>query len=742
MKRTLLVVVVALFCVSPAAAERRPFPRPAALDPDVGFWTRVFTEVDTSGGLIHDDRDLGIVYEVVSLPKGLSARARQRHVEKLKRGYRLMLQSLARGKRTSLSSKEKRVLGLFPKNVSNATLRTASGRLRFQLGQADKFRAGLIRSGAWEPHIRKTFRDLGLPAELASLPHVESSYTPYAYSRVGAAGLWQFTRSTGRRFVRVDHVVDERLDPLKSTVAAARLLEQNRLTTGTWPLAITAYNHGAAGMRRAVRKLGTRDITTIVREYRSRTFGFASRNFYIEFLAAVDVDSHARKYFGKLRLDEPIAYEVVKLPYFTSASALQRALGVDLDVLKRANPALRSSVWRGSKYIPRAYAIHIPREQLARPISQLVDEIPKAQRFAAQQRDTFHFVRRGETLSKIASRYRVSMSELVAINGLRSRHRIRAGQRLRLPDNGGSRTFARASTTASRSPAPAADSTAALANGEYRVRRGDTLSRIAARLGVDQQELMRVNGLRSPNRIYAGQRLRLREAPASSEPAAPPVEEAAVAAVEPPTVPEGKNEVAQEIAETSGLLAAETEAGSQSEAEETPTLVADPSDYSVSSDGRIEVQAVETLGHYAEWLNVRASRLRALNRMRYGEPVVVGQSLRLDLSRVSAERFEEQRIDYHHSVQDEFFERFEIAGTQVHVMRRGDSLWDLSRREYRVPLWLLRQYNPDLQFDDLKPGTLITIPRLKPHGDDFGSTGAAESGRADGKPARDSDGEA
>ena len=100
--------------------------------------------------------------------------------------------------------------------------------------------------------------------------------------------------------MRVDHIVDERLDPYRASVAAARLLEQNYRVTGTWPLAITAYNHGASGMRRAAQQLGTKDIARIVREYRSPSFGFASRNFYVEFLAATHVATHHEDYFGKL----------------------------------------------------------------------------------------------------------------------------------------------------------------------------------------------------------------------------------------------------------------------------------------------------------------------------------------------------------------------------------------------------------------------------------------------------------
>ena len=133
------------------------------------------------------------------------------------------------------------------------------------------------------------------------LPHVESSFNPAAYSKVGAAGLWQFMRSTGRRYMRIDNSVDERLDPFRSTEAAAQLLSYNYRLLGTWPLALTAYNHGAAGMRRAKEAMGTDDIVKIVRQHKSPSFGFASRNFYVSFLAALEIDSHPDKYFSDLK---------------------------------------------------------------------------------------------------------------------------------------------------------------------------------------------------------------------------------------------------------------------------------------------------------------------------------------------------------------------------------------------------------------------------------------------------------
>ena len=399
--RTLITMGLALIAgAAVSAVEDAPasehFPAPPGLEPEIQFWTRIYTEVDGRQGLLHDTRDLGVVYEQVEVPRSASPKTRERLIEGHKEKYRGILRKLGRGQRSKLSSDEARVLALFPTGVQNETLRSASRRIRFQLGQADRFRAGLIRSGAYEDHIQSTLAEMGLPAEIAALPHVESSYTPQAYSRIGAAGLWQFTRSTGRRFMRVDHVVDERLDPYLATVAAARLLEQNHRVTGSWPLAITAYNHGASGMRRAVRKLGTRDIERIVREYRGRTFGFASRNFYVEFIAASRIASSPEQHFGTFVRDSPIDYEEGEMPFYGTPSSIAQALNIPLDTLRAANPALRPSVWRGDKRIPRGFNLKVPRAELNRPIQKGLQAVPSESRHARQTRDAHHVIQRGK----------------------------------------------------------------------------------------------------------------------------------------------------------------------------------------------------------------------------------------------------------------------------------------------------------------------------------------------------------
>jgi membrane-bound lytic murein transglycosylase D len=500
MRRFLPLLMVLGWAVAASPGSADPdFPMTPGLVPQVDFWKRIYSEVDGDHGLLHDSRDLRVVYEVTSAPRDLSRRGRERRVKARREHFKAIVRRLATGKRSGLSTEEKRVLALFPKGVTNATLREASRRIRFQRGQADKFREGLIRQGRWEGYMRQVFRDRRLPEALVALPHVESSFNPKARSHVGASGLWQFTRSTGRLYMRVDHVVDERNDPYLATVAAARLLSSNHQRLETWPLALTAYNHGPAGMARAVRKLGTRDIETIIDKYKSRTFGFASRNFYCEFLAALEVQEQATLHFGELLRDPPARPEIVVMKHFVRASDLAALYGVGTDALREANPALASPVWTGQKYVPKGYPLRVPRDPMRATPEAVLASLDAGKRHAKQLPDRNYRVRRGDSLSRIASRFGVRESELVALNGLRSRHRIRAGQVLKLPVRGGTRYVAATPSTPTQRPA----------DGRYRVRRGDTLSAIGRRFGVSERALMAENGLANRNRIHVGQVLKL-----------------------------------------------------------------------------------------------------------------------------------------------------------------------------------------------------------------------------------------
>jgi len=766
--------IVSLFLLAgPLMAET--LQRPAGLEPDIGFWRSVFTEINTNQAFVHDNRKLGVIYETVEIPKGASSSKRRKISETARKKYQQILNTLAAGNRQGLTSEQKRVLALWPADVTNAELRNATGRVRFQQGLSDRFYEGLVRSGQWREHILDNLENAGVPAALVALPHVESSYNPVARSFVGAAGLWQFTRSTGRRFMQIDHVVDERRDPFLSSVAAASLLQYNYSILKSWPLAITAYNHGVSGMRRAVKKLGTDDIEVILRKYDGRTFGFASRNFYVAFLAANEVDQNFEKYFGPVTMDRPSSDSVVILSDYLAVDTLENSFGVSEDTLKQFNPALLSPVWNGTKYVPRGFELRLPGAGPDSEVKAILAGIPADRRFMAQTPDLHHKIERGESLSVIAARYGTSVSELVAMNGLRSRHRIRAGQVLNLPYSG-----------------PV--STAAIPEDAttYIVQTGDTLGTIASRAGIEEQELLAFNSLPNRNTIYPGQKLLLaadatapskadaietvaannvtadvqpalpvaavsvdasldQEREGTAEPVAASVEaeaatqkqiEAPIAMVnadpveqwralilgEPSRMNQVESSVTDQDEPTMALVVsdpviddagrfeeenAEQSADRMVEQGAVSALLADPSDYLVSADNTIEAQAAETLGHYADWLELRTQNLRDLNGFSFRQLLVIGNRVKLKFADVDADQFAARRIAFHREMQEAFFIRYRITDTKIHQMRRGESLFVLTLRRYKIPIWLLRQYNPDLDLDLVQPGTKIVFPQIE-----------------------------
>lgn len=704
--RDLLAALVAVGTVAvalgaaPAAAQSGAttvIPRPAQLEPDVQFWVRIYSQVTTQGGLLHDDRFLNVVYEELKFPPGLAPQERSDRVDAVREKYRAILKKLGSDDRGSLSDEERRVLALWPKEVTAEQLLEAADRVRFQLGQADRFREGLMRSGAWEHHVERTLKEQGLPAELSALPHVESSFNPRAYSKVGAAGMWQFMPSTGRRWLRVDNVVDERLDPYKSTIAAAQYLQLNYSILGTWPLALTAYNHGAGGLRRAKELMGTDDIVTIVRGYQSRTFGFASRNFYVSFLAALEVDRNYQKYFGPLDRAPRDDSRVFRLPDYVPIAALERVFSTDRDTLKSLNLSLMDPVLRGERFVPRGFELRVPAT-VGDP-QKLLAKLGNGERFDEQKRDPVHRVRRGETLAQIARRHGTTMQALLALNELKNAKAVKAGMTLKLPG---------APPAPPQRPAVPAEPTG---NDVYVVRSGDSLSDIAKRVGIAERDLLALNGIKDRNYIYEGQRLRVTRA----APVAVVAGANAPAAAE-PLLPDDRPE---ETVQPETAKAKPQPASKEQAADAGPALVpgvqsaalADPTDYSVAS-GAVIVQGNETIGHFADWLQVSASRLRELNGMKPGTPLALGRRMRLDLSKVDAAAFEAKRVAWHRQLQDEFFDRYRITAQERYRIKSGESLWQLTQRT-SVPVWLLRQYNPETDFANWRIGTEIILPRVE-----------------------------
>jgi membrane-bound lytic murein transglycosylase D len=427
------LILVLLLPALPARAEESRIPQPPELQRDVDFWIRVYTEATTREGFLHDERDLSLVYAKLQFGAGATAKTRRAMVDTERRKIEAMLRRLAAGA-TELSVEEQQLAGLFGPAATGARFAEAARQVRFQLGQSDRFREGLERSGIWESYIAQTFSSRGLPPELAVLPHVESSFNPAAYSKVGAAGLWQFMRSTGRLYLRVDEAVDERLDPFRATEAAAQLLDSNFRLLDSWPLALTAYNHGANGMQRARETMGTTDIATILRNYSSPSFGFASRNFFVSFLAALTIDANPEKYFSNLARHPAMSFTEVEVPAFVPMASLLRTVKVEKSQLLALNPALRQPVWEGRQYVPRGYRLRLPETAVEWTTDSLAQQIDVQDQYENQPRARSHRVKAGDTLAAIARKYGTSVSAIARLNGLRDGAEPKVRATLRLPD--------------------------------------------------------------------------------------------------------------------------------------------------------------------------------------------------------------------------------------------------------------------------------------------------------------------
>jgi membrane-bound lytic murein transglycosylase D len=523
------------------------------------------------------------------------------------------------------------------------------------------------------PIIRRIFKQKVLPTDLAYLPHVESSFNTAAYSKFGAAGIWQFTRSTGRRYMTIDYTIDERRDPILSSLAAAELLKDNYKKLGEWPLALTAYNHGASGMMRAKRKYGTYEA--IFKHHRSRLFGFASRNFYSEFLAAREVARNYERHFGKLNLHQPVDYPEIVLPGYMALDDLVTVLKVNAEEIQRLNPSLRKPVCLGEKYIPKGFRLRLPTDTLVASKGSRVDFPPETIK-ASQKRSLFYRVEKGDTAGKIARMHRVSLHDLIMANNLGRRAIIYPGQNLRLPGSGEKPSvLAHAGTPRKKDKATASPEP------------------VFSEPPEDETT-------RSPSSPDA-------ETPEASLASLPPEVETAAASPSP--------EVETDAAP---VFAAKTKAPPP-EPKINPTLVIGnlKIERVTKRKGRpigvIQVAVEETLGHYADWLQVSASEIRHLNGIRFGQPIRIHQKVKIPLHKIAKDAFEEKRFEYHQELVQDFFSAFRVDQVQTYHIRRGDNIWKLCYEVFEVPLWLFQTYNAGLNLSDLRMSQMVRIPVIE-----------------------------
>lgn len=372
------------------------FPLIAGLEAPVAFWKRVFSEFSLSQLIYFDPLDMSRIYEVVEVGEG------SRSSEYI--------------------------------NAERARIAAAHGvemeRVRAQRGIKERTAAGLKRSGRYLAQIQQIFRERGLPVELTYLPIVESSYEIHARSSVGALGIWQFMPRTGRQYrMRVTGGIDERRDPLESSRAAASYLKAAYEFLGNWPLAITSYNFGPAGVARAVAEVGSDNLVDLIDKYNHPSWGFAAKQFYAEFLAAVEIGTNIKKYFPDLEIDVPVEIKEIELDRAMPIASVIKTSGLARNDFMGWNPALSPSV----RVLPAGYRVKLPVGQSAEPLVT-VAQVQQAERQPQPKVQVVHHrVKRGETIFEIAKRYGASVERILQANGIRKAHLVRAGSTLVIP---------------------------------------------------------------------------------------------------------------------------------------------------------------------------------------------------------------------------------------------------------------------------------------------------------------------
>lgn len=434
--------VLLLFCDSTYASQHSNFPEYSVIKDNVRFWEKIYSHYSKNDAVVHDRDNLSIIYETIPLVDAeLPGAARINKLVRLQTAekyQKILLQLSKTG--TPRNQTEKRVYNLFKGKNKKRLFATAADNIRIQTGLKEQFEKGVSLSGQYIPEIKKIFKSHGLPIELAYLPHVESSFDNSAHSSAGAQGIWQFTKTTGKQYLRINSNIDERRDPVLAAEAAARYLKNSYQSLENWPLALTSYNYGLAGMMRAVKAEGGYD--KIFANYQEGHFKFASRNFYSEFLAAykvarkIELDTETQLYC-------PLQSNYLTLKSQTSLASLGRHFKLPTRVLAELNPALLSPIITGGESIPAGYRIRLPHTNLVakrlhslpktNPVAQQLHKIPNNDEHKKLTKRSHYIVKRGDTVHSIAAKHKISLAKLLKVNNLDRTGKIYTEQKLKLP---------------------------------------------------------------------------------------------------------------------------------------------------------------------------------------------------------------------------------------------------------------------------------------------------------------------
>ena len=352
-----------------------------------------------------------------------------------------------------------------------------------------QFAIWLERYEEYKNLILPILKEHEMPEELMILAMIESGLNPKAYSRANASGMWQFIYSTGKSYgLKRDWYVDERRDFIKSTHAACEYLKDLNDQFDNWYLALAAYNCGAGRVSRASRLHQTYDF------WQMHSLPRESRNYIPYYLAAAIIAKDPENYGFKIPKVKPFEYEEVVLENSADLAVLARVAGIKVKKLRNYNPELRQSATPTDS----PYLLKLPKGKKEQFLARW-NSIPEAERFAPQF--IVHRVRYGESLWTISKKYGASIHDIAAVNKLRNRHKIRVGNKLKVPMKGASlRTWG---TKDNGGPAGHYKVT-------YKVKRGDTLGQIAEDYKTNASKIRRWNRLKyGSSLIYPGQKLKI-----------------------------------------------------------------------------------------------------------------------------------------------------------------------------------------------------------------------------------------
>lgn len=658
-----LIILFVSFSISAAS---QLFPEPDIIKGNVEFWKKIYSEVLLEEGLLHDRDYPLVIYEKIDL-SSIPEKKRSKHIEFRKKNYITVLKGVS--EKSRLDEEQKRLLELFKTHASVEALKGAGDRMRFQLGQKQRFKAGLERSFMYLDTISSILKKYGLPDKLKYLPHVESSFDPQAYSRVGAAGMWQFMRSTGKLFMTINYEIDQRLDPIIASDAAARLLSLNFEQLQSWPLAITAYNHGLAGMKKAVNTLKTNDIGEILLKHESPSFKFASKNFYASFIAAMRLADSASHYFPDLVPQKAIARKSLIIDTKVTPLQLCQITGITLDLFKQYNPSIRPSVYSQQKRIPLRYSVSLPDTVSIEKLQLALSTLKPESLQGLSEKGAYYTVRRGDNLIGIARKYGISPTELASINSIVKINRIFEGQVLRIPDK--AEISVVAVSTSDSTAKEAADSISNTVN----LKDSSKIMEVLSEVMEPESTITSIN------------------------------------------IDSAKDSSTHIISDT--LLSSPAVSLSETGKEDSVDNSSSQFDATVydlglklvpgGASASISVNIGESIIRYAEWMNVSVSSIIRLNDMK-NYRLKLGKRISIPVySHSDLKKFETNRLEYLMAIEEDFYSRYEVVDQFSYTLKRGDSFWKISSRN-KIPLWLLKKVNKEIDFSSPRRGTRIKIP--------------------------------